>query len=205
MIESKNALIVFTRNPELGKVKTRLAATIGNQSALEIYKLLINHTVSITSSINVDKYVFYSENIQQNDAWNPVVFIKKLQNGNDLGERMKNAFDLLFKKGYQKIVIVGSDIYELDSQDIEDSFIALKKSPYAIGPAKDGGYYLLGMTQLNKKIFENKNWGTDTVFNDTIIDLKKNEVDPKEAVDTLKRVTLTFMMTLKTMLFLINF
>tara|TARA_R110000787_G_scaffold13189_3_gene41701 strand:+ start:6996 stop:7610 length:615 start_codon:yes stop_codon:yes gene_type:complete len=176
MIESKNALIVFTRNPELGKVKTRLAATIGNQSALEIYKLLINHTVSITSSINVDKYVFYSENIQQNDAWNPVVFIKKLQNGNDLGERMKNAFDLLFKKGYQKIVIVGSDIYELDSQDIEDSFIALKKSPYAIGPAKDGGYYLLGMTQLNKKIFENKNWGTDTVFNDTIIDLKKNEV-----------------------------
>ncbi|MFT4801436.1 MAG: rSAM/selenodomain-associated transferase 1 [Flavobacteriaceae bacterium] len=176
MTESKNALIVFTRNPELGKVKTRLAATIGNQSALEIYKLLINHTVRTTSTINADKYVFYSENIQQNDAWNPNFFIKKLQNGNDLGERMKNAFDLLFKKGYQKIVIVGSDIYELNSQDIEDSFIALKKSSFVIGPAKDGGYYLLGMTQLNKKIFKNKNWGTDTVFNDTIIDLKENIV-----------------------------
>jgi rSAM/selenodomain-associated transferase 1 len=176
MTESKNALIVFTRNPELGKVKTRLAATIGNQSALEIYKLLINHTVRTTSTINADKYVFYSENIQQNDAWNPDFFIKKLQNGNDLGERMKNAFDLLFKKGYQKIVIVGSDIYELNSQDIEDSFIALKKSSFVIGPAKDGGYYLLGMTQLNKKIFKNKNWGTDTVFNDTIIDLKENIV-----------------------------
>jgi rSAM/selenodomain-associated transferase 1 len=176
MTESKNALIVFTRNPELGKVKTRLAATIGNQSALEIYKLLINHTVRTTSNIDADKYVFYSENIQQNDAWNPNFFIKKLQNGNDLGERMKNAFDLLFKKGYQKIVIVGSDIYELNSQDIEDSFIALKKSSFVIGPAKDGGYYLLGMTQLNKKIFKNKNWGTDTVFNDTIIDLKENIV-----------------------------
>ena len=176
MMETKNALIIFTRNPELGKVKTRLAAIIGNQSALEIYKLLINHTVRITSTINADKYVFYSENIQQNDEWNPAVFTKKLQNGEDLGERMKNAFNLLFKKGYQKIVIVGSDIYELDSQDIDDSFIALKKSPFVIGPAKDGGYYLLGMTQLNNKIFENKNWGMKTVFNDTIIDLKENAV-----------------------------
>ena len=176
MMETKNALIIFTRNPELGKVKTRLAAIIGNQSALEIYKLLINHTVRITSTINADKYVFYSENIEQNDEWNPAVFTKKLQNGKDLGERMKNAFNLLFKKGYQKIVIVGSDIYELDSKDIDDSFIALKKSPFVIGPAKDGGYYLLGMTQLNNKIFKNKNWGMKTVFNDTIIDLKENAV-----------------------------
>ena len=176
MIASKNALIIFTRNPELGKVKKRLAATIGNQSALEIYKLLIHYTVRITSTINANKYVFYSENIQKNDAWNPSIFKKELQNGKDLGERMQNAFDLLFKKGYQKIVIVGSDIYELNSQDIEDSFISLKTSSYVIGPAKDGGYYLLGMRQLNKNIFENKNWGMDTVFNDTIIDLKENVV-----------------------------
>ena len=176
MTASKNALIIFTRNPELGKVKTRLAATIGNQSALEIYKLLIHHTVRITSTINANKYVFYSENIQKNDAWNPSIFKKELQNGKDLGERMQNAFDLLFKKGYQKIVIVGSDIYELNSQDIEDSFITLKTNSYVIGPAKDGGYYLLGMRQLNKNIFENKNWGTDTVFNDTILDLKENVV-----------------------------
>jgi rSAM/selenodomain-associated transferase 1 len=176
MIASKNALIIFTRNPELGKVKTRLAATIGNQSALEIYKLLIHHTVRITSTINANRYVFYSENIQQNDAWNPSIFKKELQNGKDLGERMQNAFDLLFKKGYQKIVIVGSDIYELNSQDIEGSFITLKTSSYVIGPAKDGGYYLLGMRQLNKNIFENKNWGTDTVFKDTIENLKENVV-----------------------------
>ena len=176
MIESKNALIIFTRNPELGKVKTRLATTIGNQSALEIYKFLIEHTVRITSPVNADRYVFYSENIQQNDAWDPKEYRKELQNGNDLGERMKNAFDILFKKGYQKVVIVGSDIHELGSKDIEDSFIALDKNHYVIGPAKDGGYYLLGMTQFNKKLFENKTWGTATVFNDTIIDLKENNV-----------------------------
>ena len=122
MIASKNALIIFTRNPELGKVKTRLAATIGNQSALEIYKLLIHHTVRITSTINANRYVFYSENIQQNDAWNPSIFKKELQNGKDLGERMQNAFDLLFKKGYQKIVIVGSDIYELEPDTIVIDF-----------------------------------------------------------------------------------
>ena len=173
MIASKNALIIFTRNPELGKVKTRLAATIGNQSALEIYKLLIHHTVKITSTINANKYVFYSENIQKNDAWNPSIFKKELQNGKDLGERMQNAFDLLFKKGYQKIVIVGSDIYELNSQDIEDSFISLKTSSYVIGPAKDGGYYLIGMKKLHAPLFINKEWSTSNVMLDTLLDLKK--------------------------------
>ena len=176
MTESKNALIIFTRNPELGKVKTRLAATIGDFAALDIYKFLIDHTVKITSPINADKYVFYSEDIQQNDVWNSNNFKKELQNGNDLGERMKNAFYFLFKKGYQKAVIVGSDIYELGSKDIEDSFIALDENHYVIGPAKDGGYYLLGMTQFNKKLFENKKWGTATVLNDTINDLEEKNV-----------------------------
>ena len=176
MSESKNALIIFTRNPELGKVKTRLAATIGDFAALEIYKFLIAHTVKITSSVKADKYVFYSENIQEKDAWNTNDYRKELQNGRDLGERMKNAFEHLIKKGYQKVVIVGSDIFELNSQDIEDSITALNDSKYVIGPAKDGGYYLLGMTQLNKNIFENKDWGTATVFNDTINNLEEKDV-----------------------------
>ena len=191
---SKNALIIFTRNPELGKVKTRLAATIGNQSALEIYKFLIDHTVKISSPINVDKFVFYSENIQQNDVWDPNFFEKELQAGRTLGDRMKNAFQFLFNKEYQKVVIVGSDIFELNSQDIEDAFSALKNSSYVIGPAKDGGYYLLGMNQLNKKLFENKNWGTDLVLKDTLLDLKnekvallseKNDIDLYEDIENI--------------------
>lgn len=173
---TKNALIIFTRNPELGKVKTRLAATIGDPSSLEIYKFLIDHTVKISTPIIADKFVFYSKNIQKNDAWDPRYFIKEIQTGSDLGERMKNAFKFLFHKGYQKVVIVGSDIFELNSQDIEDAFSSLKNSSYVIGPAKDGGYYLLGMNQLNNKLFENKNWGTNSVLKDTLLDLKEEEV-----------------------------
>ncbi|MCF6306502.1 MAG: TIGR04282 family arsenosugar biosynthesis glycosyltransferase [Flavobacteriaceae bacterium] len=173
---SKNALIIFTRNPELGKVKTRLAATVGNKAALEIYQFLISHTVKVSEKVNVDKYVFYSENIQENDAWNDTVFRKKLQHGGDLGERMNNAFKQLLKIGYEKVVIAGSDIYELTCKDIKNSFFALETDDFAIGPAKDGGYYLLGMKQLNSAVFRNKNWGTSTVFKDTMEDLKNEKV-----------------------------
>jgi len=175
-ITSKNALIIFTRNPELGKVKTRLSVTIGNTSALEIYKLLINHIVEVSENINVDKYVFYSENIQENDVWNSVVFNKELQSGDDLGIRMENAFSLLFKKGYEKVIIVGSDIYEITSNDIETAFTNLETNDLVIGPAKDGGYYLLGMKQLKKELFKNKEWGTNTVFEETIKELKNEKV-----------------------------
>ena len=188
---SKNALIIFTRNPKLGKVKTRLAATIGNEAALEIYKFLISHIVEVSEKIEVDKYVFYSESIQENDAWDNSVFRKKLQQGDDLGIRMNNAFEQLFKMGYEKVVIAGSDIYELTSEDIKDSFTALETDDFVMGPAKDGGYYLLGMKQLNSVVFRNKNWGTSTVFNDTMKDLKNEKVSllaVKSDVDVYKDI-----------------
>jgi len=173
---SKNALIIFTRNPELGKVKTRLAATVGNQSALEIYEFLISHIVKVSENTTVDKYVFYSEIIQENDAWNSEIFRKKLQHGNDLGDRMHHAFQQLFKVGYEKVVIVGSDIYELNQQDIEAAFQTLETDDVVIGPAKDGGYYLLGIRELNSALFRNKKWGTHTVFEETMSDLQNEKV-----------------------------
>lgn len=169
---SKKAILIFTRNPELGKVKTRLAKSVGDESALKIYKFLLQHTVKITEKLNVDKYIYYSETIYRDDIWNPDVFRKKLQNGNDLGERMKNAFEEIFEMGYEKVLIVGSDIYELQQKDIENAFDALEENQLAIGPAKDGGYYLLGMKQLNTKVFENKTWGTNSVLEETLNDLK---------------------------------
>jgi rSAM/selenodomain-associated transferase 1 len=169
---SKKALIIFTRNPELGKVKTRLAKSVGDESALEIYKFLLKHTVAITKNLNVDKYVFYSENIHRDDIWNPDIFRKKLQTGNDLGEKMNNAFSELFKMGYGTVLIVGSDIFELNQEDIENAFDALQTNQLVIGPAVDGGYYLLGMKELNSEIFQNKNWGTSTVLEETLNDLR---------------------------------
>jgi uncharacterized protein len=169
---SKNALIIFTRNPELGKCKTRLAKTIGDEAALGIYKYLLKHTASVSENITADKYVFYSENIKKDDLWDSNIFRKKLQYGYDLGARMENAFSELFELGYEKIIIIGSDLLDLTTNHIEGAFQTLNNHEVVIGPAKDGGYYLLGMKTMQPNVFKNKNWGTSTVLNDTINDIQ---------------------------------
>ena len=188
---SKKLLLIFTRNPQLGKCKTRLAAKIGAENALDIYKFLLQHTVAITQDSTPNKRVYYSEEIWEEDIWNPKFYTKMLQKGNDLGERMKHAFEEGFRDGYEKIIIIGSDIYDLSQQDIEAAFLALEDHDFVIGPAKDGGYYLLGMKTLKPKLFQNKEWGTTTVLEDTLQDLSnetvchlplKNDIDVLEDI-----------------------
>jgi len=173
-ITSKNLLLIFTRNPEFGKVKTRLARDIGHQAALDIYKFLLAHTAKICTPLDTEKAVYYSEEIPNDDLWNATVFQKKKQVGEDLGERMQNAFAEGFNLGYSKIIIIGSDLYDIETKDLEQAFKVLNNHEIVIGPAEDGGYYLLGMKQLHPKLFKNKNWGTATVLQDTINELKKS-------------------------------
>jgi len=192
---SKSALIIFTRNPELGRCKTRLARTVGNEDALAIYKILLQHTVKISKDLNIDKFVYYSNSIAKNDVWNEEIFRKKKQGGNDLGKRMKNAFIDLFRMAYEKIIIIGSDMYDLSKTDLENAFSCLERNDFVLGPAEDGGYYLLGMKKNKPEIFQNKKWGTKTVFSDTINDLKnekvyllpiKNDIDIYEDIEGLE-------------------
>ena len=168
-ITSKNLLLIFTRNPEFGKVKTRLARDIGHQAALDIYKFLLAHTAKICTPLDTEKAVYYSEEIPNNDLWNATVFQKKKQIGEDLGERMQNAFAEGFNLGYSKIIIIGSDLYDIETKDLEQAFNVLNNHEIVIGPAEDGGYYLLGMKQLHPKLFKNKNWGTATNLKNQII------------------------------------
>lgn len=169
-------LLIFTRNPKLGKCKTRLAATLGDQAALDVYMILLRHTAEITKDLNCLKEVYYSEEIPENDLWDKDIYAKQLQEGNDLGERMYNAFKSGFQKGYQKIIIIGSDIYDLNSETIEAGFNSLENSDFVIGPAADGGYYLLGMNSLNQEVFLNKNWGSDKVLETTLNNLAHKKV-----------------------------
>ena len=171
---SKNALIIFTRNPELGQCKTRLAKTIGNEATLNIYRHLLNHTAAISKGAKADKYVFYSESIKKEDLWNTGVFRKKLQYGYDLGARMENAFSELFQLGYEKIIIIGSDLLDLTTKHIDDAFQMLNTHDLVIGPANDGGYYLLGMKALYPNVFKNKNWGSSSVLKDTLKDIQNS-------------------------------
>lgn len=173
---SKKALIIFTRNPELGKCKTRLAATIGDDNALEVYKFLLNHTANISKDIKADRYVYYTENIKKEDFWESGVFRKKLQDGSDLGARMQNAFSELLEMGYEKVIIIGSDLLDLNAELVNDAFGQLDSNEVVIGPALDGGYYLLGMKNLQPHIFENKIWGTKTVLQDTKANLHNSKL-----------------------------
>ncbi len=166
-------LIVFAKNPELGKVKTRLAKTIGDEKALMIYLKLLEHTHAIADKVFADKAVFYSNKVQDFDILDYYKFPKFLQKGDDLGDRMERAFGQAFSQQYEKVIIIGSDCMELNSDIIEDGFRALEDNNVVIGPALDGGYYLIGMDRHYPHLFKEKNWSTPDVFLDTLLDIKK--------------------------------
>ena len=180
---NKNLIIVFVRTPELGKVKTRLAKSIGDVSALTIYKLLLKHTETVLHDLSFDKVVYYSEKVEENDFWEARLFEKKRQKGADLGKRMQHAFETAFEKGYQKVLIIGSDLFDLKSIHITTAFEALENHDLTIGPSLDGGYYLLGMKELYPAVFKNKKWGTDSILENTLKDLQQQNVKLLEALN----------------------
>jgi len=199
--KNKNLLLIFTRNPELGKAKTRLAKTVGDETALDIYKFLLQKTRDVSLKVTSDKAVYYSVKIRTNDIWDNEIYQKHQQNGEDLGIRMKNAFKDGFTSGYKKVMIIGSDLYNLSSENIENAFNNLNDNDFVIGPALDGGYYLLGMNSLQENIFENKDWGTETVRKDTLEDLKdkkvkllelKNDIDIYEDILDIPEIMIKF-------------
>ena len=180
---NKNLVIVFVRNPELGQVKTRLAKTIGNEDALKIYTILLKHTESVLHKVSSDKVVYYSEEIQINDLWDNGHYHKKLQKGADLGARMQDAFETAFKNSYEKVVIVGSDLFDLKPTHIENAFTSLENNEVVLGPSLDGGYYLLGMKKMHPTVFKNKQWGTDSVLESTLKNLNQQTVKLLEALN----------------------
>jgi len=169
-------LIIFTRNPDLGKVKTRLANRIGPEKALEVYQILLKKTATVTQAISTDKWVYYTPVILEEDLWDTAYFDKKVQQGKDLGERMRNAFMDGFSAGYKRVVLIGSDLYQLAPRDLEMAFEKLLNHEVVFGPATDGGYYLIGLKRTFPDIFKNKEWGENTVLRDTLQHFKSHDV-----------------------------
>jgi hypothetical protein len=184
-----NALIIFTRNPILGKVKTRLAKTIGNEKALKVYQDLLFHTMAVTANLDCDKYIFYDRHIENNDLWSNISYKKKIQVGVNLGARMQNAFTELFNLGYKNCIIIGSDLFDLQDKHIIEAFDKLENADAIIGPAEDGGYYLLGLKKMIPTLFINKNWGSNSVLEDTLKDLAThsfNFLEKLNDIDTIE-------------------
>lgn len=167
-----NLLMIFYRNPALGKVKTRLAATLGEEKALAVYIHLAAHTREVAKLATCDRWIFYSDYVDTEDAWENSFFKKKLQQGDDLGAKMKNAFTLGFEAGYKRICIIGTDCLELNASIVNEAFQQAHEHDVVIGPAQDGGYYLLGMKRIHSDFFTAKKWSTPSVFQDTLSDIQ---------------------------------
>jgi rSAM/selenodomain-associated transferase 1 len=172
----KQALIIFVRKPQLGKVKTRLAAVIGNEAALCIYKMLLQHTCAVAQQTDAWKAVFYAGEKVKNDLWSGPDVSKYLQPETDLGSRMKTAFETVFADGACRVVIIGSDCPSLTADHLAQAFVALENNDVVIGPAADGGYYLLGMKKLQADLFQNIPWSTDRVYAETIAVLQQHNL-----------------------------
>ena len=163
----QNRLIVFGKIPELGKVKTRLAKSIGDEKALAIYHALVKQSAKVCADTNCSKVVYYTPTIPTDDYYANETFYKKIQSSGELGERMSAAFEAEFAEGYKNVLIVGSDCYDLNQDHIHKAFDLLESNDVVIGPANDGGYYLLAMRQFIPDLFTNKNWSTPKLIHET--------------------------------------
>jgi uncharacterized protein len=167
-----NHLLIFIKNPLLGQVKTRLAATLGAAKALDIYHELSAITRQVALKTDAERHLFYSHAIIENDEWSADFFQKKLQKDtSDLGERMSAAFADIFEKNTttdNKILIIGSDCPTLTADIVQKAFQYLDTNEVVIGGADDGGYYLLGMKTYYPELFSNMEWSVNTVLSETI-------------------------------------
>jgi len=178
-IKSPRSLIIFVRRPELGKVKTRLAAEVGDEKALSIYIRLLEHTKDASLQVDCSRLLWYVDQIDHDDMWSSDDFEKHEQIEGDLGERMKEAFAKALIN-HNKAIIIGSDCPKLSSEVIEEAFSSLEKHDTVIGPTYDGGYYLLGMKKLHVSLFDNMRWSVDDVFDNTIDRIRQNSLSYHE-------------------------
>ncbi|MCR4321078.1 MAG: TIGR04282 family arsenosugar biosynthesis glycosyltransferase [Candidatus Brocadiaceae bacterium] len=186
----ENALIVFIKYPEPGKVKTRLAKALGDEKACAVYKSLAENVIKNIFTKNpgtYDVHIFFTPADKETEIMDwlkPFIHGNRgvktqfsPQEGRNLGEKISNAFrQILQEKGCKKCIIIGTDCPEIDATLIENAFDILKEKNIVIGPCKDGGYYLLGMSRPASDLFVDIDWSTDRVFEQTMEKIQKNNL-----------------------------
>jgi len=152
-----------------------LAASIGNDNALEVYLRLMAHTRKVALESDTERFLFYDQSIAEGDDWNVSSFHKKVQYNGDLGERMSDAFSQVLNE-CDSAVIIGSDCPEISPEIIEAAFNKLELADVVVGPTFDGGYYLLGMNKLYPFLFQDIEWSSTSVYDNTIQKIASNNL-----------------------------
>lgn len=190
-------MIVFVKNARLGHAKTRLARSVGDRKALEIYQRLCRYTRDVAKEVDAEREVSFSEHVEKDCIWQGEEFEHTVQQGKDLGARMNHAFAKAFGKGAERIVLIGSDCAELTAEIIVRSFEVLEQHDVVLGPAADGGYYLIGLSRPAPALFKGIAWSTGEVLSETLqiaeghklgvcLLEKLNDVDEIEDWETVK-------------------
>jgi rSAM/selenodomain-associated transferase 2/rSAM/selenodomain-associated transferase 1 len=191
----RNALIIFARYPEPGKVKTRLASSIGNERAAALYKQWAEKMVfeSKQAKYISHRYLFYADptDYKRINSWSNDGFLLFAQNGNEFGDRLKEAFRKVFDDKMRKAIIIGTDVPDLSGDIIDDAVRQLDTNDIVIGPASDGGYYLIGMNRFYPELFDGIPWSTGEVLNATInkmqqVGLRYHQMSVLSDIDTIE-------------------
>ena len=165
---SESVLIIFSKNAQKGKVKTRLASTLGESAAFRVFQIMLQRIRKAVSELSIDKAVFFSDYIDNSEEWCSSSFRKFVQKGEDIGNRMGQAFSVMFNQGYKHVCLIGTDCYALQPQIIHKTFELLQTHSLVLGPANDGGYYLIALSGPAPWLFEGVNWSTPHVLAQTI-------------------------------------
>ena len=162
-------LIIFIKAPRPGFVKTRLAEAIGSAEAAAAYRTLVETLLRrFTGFAGLELHYTPDDALAEVQPWLKTDWIARPQSGGDLGRRLHSAFHVAFTSGARKVVIIGSDCPIVKPDDIRTAWAALETHDVVLGPAKDGGYWLIGLRQPYASLFENMPWSTDTVLQETL-------------------------------------
>lgn len=181
--EPIDAVLIFVRAPEAGRVKTRLAAGIGPEAALRVYRRLAEHALdearALGPGVSVRVHFTPADAGEAVGAWlgEGPVYLPQAETA-DLGERMRAAFAEAFAAGFRRVVIIGSDLPELSAGLLRRAFGLLETHPAVLGPARDGGYWLLGLREMIGAVFADVPWSTDGVLARTLGVLRENGIEP---------------------------
>ncbi|MBF8965493.1 TIGR04282 family arsenosugar biosynthesis glycosyltransferase [Pontibacter sp. FD36] len=177
MKQADTVILVFLKPFEAGYVKTRLAATVGDAVALDVYRHLVEHTLQQLRKLQpyADVVLCYSRQAANGQYISE--FPCLIQKGEDLGDRMLYALEWAHARKYDKKLIIGSDCFELTAEILEQAILWLETEQVVVGPAMDGGYYLIGMKESHAELFAGIPWSTSGVITATVEVLERLKLD----------------------------
>jgi uncharacterized protein len=152
-------------------VKTGKVDTISEQESASMRFQLLMHTQRVTIDLAADKFLFINESSADEGLWNKTLYLKRMQRGRGTGEIMMHAFETVFSMGYSKVVMIGSDSIETETSHLMHAFDHLNNYDVVIGPAQEGGYYLLGMKKMQPLLFKQKAWNTSFLLQQMLDDI----------------------------------